>query len=95
MYAVIFKAKINQINKDYSQTAKRMHELAINKYGCTDFSAVTDGDFEITISYWDDQEQIKRWKKDSEHLIAQKKGRTAWYKSYKVEIGEIIREYSS
>ena len=95
MYAVIFKAEINQLDKSYSETALRMRELAINKYGCTEFVAVTEGNYEIAISYWETQEQIVKWKQDAEHLVAQEQGRNTWYKSYKVEVVEVIREYAS
>ena len=95
MYAVIFKAEINQLDKSYSETALRMRELAINKYGCTEFVAVTEGNNEIAISYWENQEQITKWKQDAEHLVAQELGRSTWYKSYKVEIVEVIREYTN
>lgn len=94
MYAVIFKARINQLDDSYSKTALRMRELAINKYGCTEFIAAIEGENEIAISYWENQEQITKWKQDSEHLVAQELGRSTWYKSYKVEVVEVIREYS-
>lgn len=94
MYTVIFRAEINKLDSRYSEMASRMRELAINKYGCTEFISVTEGTQEIAISYWQDQEQIKRWKQDSEHLVAQELGQSIWYKSYKVQILEIIREYS-
>lgn len=94
MYAVIFRAEINKLDSRYSETASQMRELAINKYGCTEFISVTEGTQEIAISYWQDQEQIKQWKQDSEHLVAQELGRSIWYKSYKVQISEILREYS-
>lgn len=94
MYAVIFKAEINQLDKRYSEMAKKMRELALNKYGCTQFISATENAHEIAISYWSELEQITKWKNDAEHLLAQELGRSTWYKSYKVEIVEIIREYS-
>ncbi len=94
MYAVIFKAEINKFNSHYSEMASKMRELAINKYGCKEFTSVTDGIQEIAISYWQDQEQIKQWKQDSQHLVAQELGQSIWYKSYTVQVVEIIREYS-
>ncbi len=94
MYAVIFRAEINKLDQRYSEMASRMRELAINKYGCKEFTSVTEGTQEITISYWNDQEQIKKWKADTEHLVAQELGQSIWYKSYKVQIVEIVREYS-
>ncbi len=95
MYAVIFKAKIHKLDKAYSEMAKRMRELAINKYGCTEFISITEGTQEMAISYWKSQEQIKQWKENSEHLVAQKRGRSAWYESYNVQVVEVIREYSN
>ena len=47
----------------------------------------------ITISYWRDIESIKKWKKHSDHLIAQKKGKSDWYKKYKVRISKVERDY--
>lgn len=94
MYAVIFRAEINKLDSRYSEMASQMRELAINKYGCTEFISVAEGTQEIAISYWQDQEQIKQWKKDSKHLVAQELGRSIWYKSYKVQVLEILREYS-
>ena len=95
MYAVIFKAEINELDKTYSEMAVQMRELAINKYGCIEFISITEGTHEIAISYWKNQEQIKQFKYDSEHLLAQKLGRSKWYKSYHVQIVKVIREYKN
>ncbi len=94
MYAVIFRAEINKLDPRYSEMASKMRDLAIRKYGCKEFTSVTEGTQEIAISYWQDREQIKKWKGDSEHLVAQELGKSVWYKSYKVQILEIIREYN-
>jgi len=93
MYAVIFKATTTKLDNEYRQTAKRMRQLATEKYGCKDFTSVTEGDKEISISYWGSQEQIKAWKSDPEHVLAQQKGRSKWYRSYHVQVAEVIREY--
>ncbi len=95
MYAVIFRAEINQLDGNYFKTATQMKELAINSYGCTGFSSATEGSQEIAISYWQDLDQIKQWKHDAKHLVAQNLGSSKWYKSYHVQIVEIIREYNS
>jgi len=93
MYAVIFKAKTKKLDETYFETAKRMRELALNEYGCLEFTAVTEGVNEIAISYWDSLEQIKLWKQNSEHLRAQKLGQERWYEDYSVEIVEVISKY--
>ncbi len=94
MYAVIFRAEVNQLDSRYSEMASKMRTVAISEYGCIEFTSVTEGTQEIAISYWQDLEQIKRWKQDSGHLIAQELGKTIWYKSYSVQITEVLREYS-
>ncbi len=63
MYAVIFRATINKLDESYYRMAAQMRELAINEYGCTEFTAITEGEQEIAISYWQNQEQIKKWNK--------------------------------
>lgn len=95
MYAVIFKAKIKNLDGQYSEMAKKMRELAMEKYGCTEFSSCTEGTDEIAISYWPSLEHVKLWKQDSEHLKAQELGRQDWYESYTVQVVELKREYHS
>ncbi len=94
MYAVIFRAEINELDESYSAMARQMRDLALNEYGCSEFTSVTEGTQEIAISYWRSQEQIRHWKQASEHQEAQRRGRAEWYKSYQVQIVEVIREYS-
>lgn len=93
IYAVIFKAEINQLDKQYSETAERMRNLAIQNYGCLSFSSACENNQEISISYWAKLENIQSWKQDPEHKKAQELGKSKWYKSYKVEILNLVREY--
>jgi heme-degrading monooxygenase HmoA len=93
MYAVIFRATINKLDEAYSKTATRMRELAMKEYGCSEFISVTEENQEISISYWKDQKDIIEWKKNAEHIAAQEIGKSEWYKSYEVQVVEVIREY--
>jgi len=93
MYAVIFRAEINEIDSAYSEMAAQMRDLAKNKYGCIEFTAITEGANEIAISYWQSLEQIELWKNDVNHRVAQEQGRSKWYKDYQVQVVKIIREY--
>ncbi|UTW02047.1 DUF4188 domain-containing protein [Amphritea atlantica] len=95
MYAVIFRAEIARLDEEYGQMAARMRELAIQEYGCLEFTSVTEGNSEIAVSYWSSKEQISAWKQNAEHLVAQQKGRSQWYASYRVQVVEVVREYSA
>ena len=92
MYAVIFKATVAELDAEYLETAARLKELAFSKYGCREFSSVTEGNEEIAISYWETEQQILDWKNDLEHQLAQKRGREKWYRSFSVEVCEIVRK---
>ena len=95
MFAVIFRAEIARLDEEYSLMAARMQKLALEEYGCLEFTAVTEGTSEIAISYWDSMDQIQAWKTNAEHLLAQAKGRSQWYSSYRVQVVDVVREYSA
>ena len=95
MFAVIFTAEIARLDAEYSEMAARMRDIAMGEYGCTGFTSCTEGDREIAISYWESEADIARWKRNAEHLVAQGKGQSTWYKSYKVEVVELMRSYRS
>ena len=95
MYAVIFRATIDRIDDDYLATARRLRELALGRYGCIDFVSVSEGECELAISWWENEEQIRAWKQDPEHLAAQARGREYWYGDYEVQVVEVKRSYRS
>ncbi len=93
MYAVIFRATMGEPDDSYVTTARCMRKLAMERYGCREFTSVTKNGTEISISWWDDEQQIQEWKNDPEHLQAQEMGRKKWYRSYSVQIVKVIRTY--
>lgn len=94
MYAVIIKAKAGNLDEEYQSYIERMKSLAFEEYGCKEFFSLMNGDSRVAISYWDSLEQIKSWKANTEHLIAQEKAKEKWYRSYRVEVVQVLREYS-
>jgi len=93
MVVVIFKAKLRQTDSEYPQLAQRLRTLAMEEFGCLAFDTVTEGETELTLSYWPAENAIKSWKAQTEHLAAQRLGRNAWYESYTVQVAQIVREY--
>ncbi len=68
-------------------------QLAIEGYGCLEFTSVREGHLELAISYWNTLEQIGLWKQNTEHQAAQERGKSKWYQSYQVQVVEIVSEY--
>lgn len=91
MLAVIFRATVAELDDEYRQTAQRLKALAFEKYGCRDFISVTQDNEEIAVSWWDTEQQIRDWKNDPAHRFAQKRGAEKWYRSWSIEVCEVLR----
>ena len=93
-YAVIFSSTLSDNAEGYSSMADRMVALAREQEGFIDVesaSRTSDG-FGITVSYWRDLESIKKWRAQSEHAAAQRMGRDAFYRSYRLRIARVERD---
>ena len=93
-YAVIFSSMLADDAEGYSTMADRMVELAREQDGFlgVESAARTSEGFGITVSYWRDLESIRKWKAQSEHAAAQRMGRDAFYKNYRLRIARVERE---
>jgi heme-degrading monooxygenase HmoA len=91
-YAVIFSSIRSEEIDGYSEMADRMVDLASRQEGFLGLESARN-ELGITVSYWKDLDSIKKWKQHSDHLVAQQKGRTKWYKNYKTRIAKVERDY--
>ena len=94
LFVVVFRAQARALDAEYGAMAAQMRELALTQFGCLDFTAATEGDQEIAVSYWPDEASIRAWKQHTDHQMAQRLGRERWYASYSVEVAEITRRYA-
>ena len=91
-YAVIFTSTRTEVEAGYAEMAIKMVELAKAQAGYIGMESARS-EIGITVSYWESLEAIRNWKANMEHLEAQEKGKTTWYKNYKVRIAKVEREY--
>ena len=91
-YAVIFTSKRTEGDNGYAEMSQLMDSLAKKQKGFIGVDSARN-DIGITVSYWKNLEAIKNWKQQTDHLMAQKKGRTDWYSWYNVKICKVEREY--
>lgn len=91
-YAVIFTAIASENQDGYIQTVQRMHELAQTSPGFLGMESAGDT-FEITVSYWQDEQSILHWKQNAEHQVAQELGKSKWYNAYQVRVAKVERAY--
>ena len=92
-YAVIFTSlKTARDLTGYSEMAEKMFELAAIQDGFLGVESARE-DIGITVSYWKSEEDILCWKKNMEHLVAQKSGIEIWYQYYTVRVCKVERQY--
>ena len=91
-YAVIFTSTQKEHIEGYTEMANKMENLAKQQQGFISMESARDG-LGITVSYWENLEDIKNWKQQTDHLVAQLKGRQDWYSWYKVRICKVERDY--
>jgi heme-degrading monooxygenase HmoA len=90
--AVIFTSVPSGDDRGYAVMAARMAELAAAQPGYLGVESAR-AEVGITVSYWVDEASARDWKAVAEHLVAQQRGREAWYADYRVRVATVSREY--
>lgn len=58
------------------------------------FQSLVDERKILSLSFWEDEEAIRRWRTLEEHRIAQSRGRASLFEDYRIRVGGILRDYS-
>ncbi|MDH6266685.1 heme-degrading monooxygenase HmoA [Rhizobium sp. SG_E_25_P2] len=94
-FVVMFSSRRCPGDNGYGDMAQRMADLAARQPGYLGVeSALGDDGFGITNSFWANEDSIRAWKRDVDHLDAQTKGRQHWYERYEVRVARVERSYS-
>ena len=91
-YAVIFTSVRTEGENKYAEMSDAMVALAQKQEGFLGIESAKN-EIGITVSYWESLDAIKKWKQHTAHQEAQEKGKTTWYKKFKVRICKVEREY--
>lgn len=91
-YAVIFTSLRTDGDNGYAAMATEMDALARRQPGYLGIETARE-QVGITVSYWQSLEAIVHWRRDLEHLVAQRLGREQWYRAYAVRIARVERAY--
>jgi heme-degrading monooxygenase HmoA len=90
--AVIFTSVRTDGDDGYAAMAATMERLAREQPGYLGIEAAREG-VGITVSYWRDEASAQAWKEVGAHLVAQRRGREAWYRDYRVRVALVTRDY--
>lgn len=88
-YAVIFTSNLSEDTDGYGQVAEHMLRLATQQPGYLGVESAREG-LGITVSYWRSLPDIEAWRRQVDHLAAQREGRRRFYQSYTLRICEVL-----
>ena len=57
------------------------------------FQSISDGGKFVSLSFWRDEEAVRAWRNVMQHREAQKQGRAGIFKSYRLRIASVVRDY--
>jgi heme-degrading monooxygenase HmoA len=58
------------------------------------FESITNKGKFVSLQFWRDDECVRKWRNLQKHREAQKKGRGGIFKSYRLRIAEVRRDYT-
>jgi len=90
-YAVIFSSILADGDNGYSEMADRMLALASTQPGFLGFESARQS-IGLSVSYWATLDDIKAWKENLSHRQAQERA-PDWYRSFRVRVCRVEREY--
>lgn len=99
MIAVLFEAQAAPAHQArYLQLAAELKPLLADIDGFIDIerfqSLTTDGKI-LSLSWWRDEEAVRRWKQNVFHQAAQREGWEAIFTYYRIRVAQVVREYAS
>lgn len=98
MYAVIFEVDVKTEHKDeYLGIAAELKKELVHIDGFISIerfeSLVTPGKL-LSLSFWENEEAIKTWKRNTLHKEAQNKGRASIFNDYRIRVAQVERDYT-
>jgi heme-degrading monooxygenase HmoA len=97
MIAVIFEVQLTDGRKgDYLDIAAEMRPMLEQIEGFISverFQSLTDPAKILSLSFFEDEAAVKRWRTLNQHRTAQSKGRGGVFANYHLRIASVIRDY--
>ncbi|HUZ31851.1 MAG TPA: antibiotic biosynthesis monooxygenase [Xanthobacteraceae bacterium] len=94
MLVTVFRSRLRPgVRDDYSLVVERMSELARTMPGYISHKTFHADDGErCTIVEFENEEGLRTWRTNAEHLAAQKMARQKYYTEYSVQVCTLDRE---
>ncbi|HKK97673.1 MAG TPA: antibiotic biosynthesis monooxygenase [Marivita sp.] len=78
---------------DIAATMRPMVEEVDGFISVERFQSLTNPDKLLSISFFEDEDAVMRWRKLAAHLNAQSKGRNGVFSDYRLRVAHVLRDY--
>ena len=92
-----FSTKPNMSDEYFNEVELLKKELENEKgfISAERYKSTTDKDSYVSISTWKDKKSVDRWHKNKKHQLSQNKGKEEIFKSFRIRVAEVFKDYSS
>lgn len=98
MIAVIFEVEpAGGAGQDYLEIAAGLRPLLDGIEGFVSverFQSLTDPGKLVSLSFFEDEDAVRRWREVPEHRAAQSAGRQGVFTNYRLRVANVLRDYS-
>ncbi len=98
MFAVIFEVKPKVESKNnYLEIATNLQIFLENQEGFISierFQSLSEEGKVLSLSFWETEEAIEKWRNIPEHRVGQKDGKETLFHSYRIRVARVIRDYT-
>ena len=97
MYLIIFEVYPHDDQKNrYFELAAQLRETLQQQPDfiyVERFQSLVDEGKILSLSCWETDEAIANWRHHAEHMVVYAEGKRSVFKSYRLKVAEVIREY--
>jgi len=97
MIAVIFEVEPEPARRqEYLDTAQALRaslEQVDGFISVERFVSLTHPERMLSLSFWRDEDAVKRWRSLEEHRAAQATGRARVFRDYRLRVAQVVRDY--
>ena len=82
---------------DYKALAEGLADDVRNAEGFISierFESISNKGKFVSLSFWRDEEAVRKWRNLQKHREAQKKGRGSIFESYRLRVAQVMRDYT-
>lgn len=97
MYAVIFEVTpFENSAQVYFDTAAALKDALQQVEGFISverFQSLTEPQKYLSLSFWESEAAIQRWREYHEHRLAQARGKAELFRRFRIRVGQVLRDY--